>query len=124
MLPFALPCFALFYMYMYCTCIHVHVHVSVCVSPNKPWLALCQYTSLTVWLIIVLGIDIAPSSPKLGLAELKMVADITQKLIMQGLPSILFACVLYHMHVEHLPRVQVPPYFSLKNEFVLSFLSL
>ena len=33
---------------------------------------------------IVLGIDIAPSSPKLGLAELKMVADITQKLIMQG----------------------------------------
>ena len=32
----------------------------------------------------VLGIDVAPSSPKLGLAELKMVADITQKLIMQG----------------------------------------
>jgi hypothetical protein len=31
-----------------------------------------------------LGIDVAPSSPKLGLAELKMVADITQKLIMQG----------------------------------------
>jgi hypothetical protein len=33
---------------------------------------------------LVLGIDVAPSSPKLGLAELKMVADITQKLIMQG----------------------------------------
>ena len=34
---------------------------------------------------LVLGIDVAPSSPKLGLAELKMVADITQKLIMQGM---------------------------------------
>ena len=34
--------------------------------------------------MVVLGIDVAPSSPKLGLAELKMVADITQKLIMQG----------------------------------------